>query len=89
MKRLLLTLTALALAAGGFAQDFPAANRAMLKVKAQKKYLMLPVEDNADGANIQVIGKNSLVKTTLLRKTHGVDCRAEPPPRQLQAHHCM
>lgn len=59
MKRLLLTLTALALAAGGFAQDFPAANRAMLKVKAQKKYLMLPVEDNADGANIQVIGNMS------------------------------
>ena len=67
MKRLLLTLTALALAAGGFAQDFPAANRAMLKVKAQKKYLMLPVEDNADGANIQVIGKNSLVKSLNVR----------------------
>lgn len=67
MKRLLLTLTALALAAGGFAQDFPAANRAMLKVKAQKKYLMLPVEDNAEGANIQVIGKNSLVKSLNVR----------------------
>ena len=67
MKRLLLTLTALALAAGGFAQDFPAANRAMLKVKAQKKYLMLPVEDNADGANIQVIGKNSLEKSLNVR----------------------
>ncbi|MBQ9214869.1 MAG: DUF4980 domain-containing protein, partial [Bacteroidales bacterium] len=67
MKRLLLTLTALALAAGGFAQDFPAANRAMLKVKAQKKYLMLPVEDNVDGANIQVIGKNSLVKSLNVR----------------------
>jgi len=67
MKRLLLTLTALALAAGGFAQDFPAANRAMLKVKAQKKYLMLPVEDNANGANIQVIGKNSLVKSLNVR----------------------
>ena len=67
MKRLLLTLTALALAAGGFAQDFPAANRAMLKVKAQKKYLMLPVEDNADGANIQVIGNNSLVKSLNVR----------------------
>ena len=57
----------MALAAGGFAQDFPAANRAMLKVKAQKKYLMLPVEDNADGANIQVIGKNSLVKSLNVR----------------------
>ncbi|MBR2887065.1 MAG: DUF4980 domain-containing protein [Bacteroidales bacterium] len=39
----------------------------MLKVKAQKKYLMLPVEDNADGANIQVIGKNSLVKSLNVR----------------------
>ena len=67
MKRLLLTLIAMALAAGGFAQDFPTANRAMLKVKAQKKYLMLPVEDNADGANIQVIGKNSLVKSLNVR----------------------
>ena len=57
----------MALAAGGFAQDFPAANRAMLKVKAQKKYLMLPVEDNADGANIQVIGNNSLVKSLNVR----------------------
>lgn len=57
----------MALAAGGFAQDFPTANRAMLKVKAQKKYLMLPVEDNADGANIQVIGKNSLVKSLNVR----------------------
>ena len=36
---------------------------AMLRIDSQKKYLLLPVQDNQENAHIRVIKNNQLVKT--------------------------
>ena len=65
MKRLFLTLFAASCMLSAAAQQtfFTGGKHAIIKDKAQKKIMLLPVQEDKDGANIQVMYNGKTVKT--------------------------
>ena len=65
MKRLFLTLFAASCMLSATAQQtfFTGGKHAIIKDKAQKKIMLLPVQEDKDGANIQVMYNGKTVKT--------------------------
>ena len=61
MKRFITALVAASIAATATAQqvNFAGNGHVLIKDKAEKQFLMLPVQEDADGANIQVIVNNA------------------------------
>ena len=61
MKRFITALVAASIAATATAQqvNFAGNGHVLIKDKAKKQFLMLPVQEDADGANIQVIVNNA------------------------------
>ena len=70
MKKALLTLLAVLTATLAEAQQLPSVlgdSHAMLRLKGGSKYLLLPVEEKAEVANIRILKDNNVVQTLNVR----------------------